>query len=249
MLTGKNPKDFEAHYLTGNAYLLQKKSKQAMESYKQAVEINPKFEPAYTALISFYEKRDTPNLYELRIIYQDMLKAFGPKPNLLSKLCQVNTEDGVYEPAIFSCKDAIVKDKQNPNPYVYLALAYKGTGETAKYEEELKKAATKFPQAEIAQYHYGKLLEDQKNFIEAMKYYKAATDSDSNSSRSWLGLATSSFEVKKYDIAHPAFKKACQLDQKMALPFRRATTVLRNNKNRAWIPKFETDSETCTFRN
>lgn len=249
MLTGKNPKDYEAQYYSGNAYLLQRKSKQAMEAYKLAIESNPKFEPAYEALINFYEKRESPNFYELRIIYQDMVKALGPRPVLLAKLCQVNTEDGVFEPALFSCREAIAKDKSNPDSFVYLGLAYKGMGEEQKYQTELKNAAAKFPKSEFAQYQYGKLLEDQKNFIEAMKYYKAATEAKEDSSRAWLGLATSSFELKKYEVAHPAYKKACQLDQKTALAFRRATTILRNNKNRAWIPKFENDSETCTFRN
>lgn len=249
MLTGKNPKDFEAHYYTGHAYMFMKKNKQAMESYKQAVEINPKFEPAYDALIGFYGNRTMPNHYELRIIYQDMIKALGPKPNLLAKLCQVNTEDGIYEPAIFACRDAISKNKQSADSYVYLGLAFKGMGENVKYEAEIKKAATNFPQAEISQFHYGKLLEDQKNFIEAMKYYKNATEADGTSARSWMGLATSSFELKKYEIAHPAYKKACELDKKTALAFRRATTVLRNIKNKEWVLKFETDSETCTFNN
>ncbi|MFM6930350.1 MAG: O-linked GlcNAc transferase, partial [Bdellovibrio sp.] len=65
--------------------------------------------------------------------------------------------------------------------------------------------------------------------------------------RSWLGLASASFDMKKYEVALIAYKNACKFDKKNAVAFRRATTVLRNSRNSEWSGKFESASENCTF--
>lgn len=244
---GKNENDYEAHFLMGNANTLARKSKEAMESYKRALEINNKYEPAYGGLINLYENRETPNLYELRILYQDMVDSIGPRPQYLRKLCEINTIDGTYEPAIFSCKKAIAKDARAADGYVYLGISYKGMGDNETAQKTLKKAATDFPKSELAQFHYGKLLEEQKNYVEAMNAFKAGTEADPKAARSWLGLATSSFEIRKYDISLGAYKNACKFDKKNAVAFRRATTVLRAAKDSQWVGKFEAASDTCTF--
>ncbi|UXR65807.1 tetratricopeptide repeat protein [Bdellovibrio bacteriovorus] len=244
---GKDQKDYEAYSLMGNAYLLQKKNHDAMESYKRATELNPKYEPAYDGLVNLYENRDVPNLYELRILFQDMVQSIGPRPQYLRKLCEINTRDGTYEPAVQSCKEAIQKDPKTADAYVYLGIAYKELGQDATALKTLKKAAADFPTSELAQFNYGRLLEDQKSYIEAMKVYKAGTEANAKAARSWLGLATTSFELRKYDISLLAYKNACKFDKKNAVAFRRATTVLRNAKNSKWTDQFEVASDNCTF--
>lgn len=247
IMIGKDSKDAEAYGMMGTAFLLLKKNKDAVENYKKAIELNNKFEPAYNGLITMYEKRNPPNLYELRIIYQDMTEVFGILPRFQRKLCEIDTMDGNSETAIQLCKDAIQKDSSVPDPFVYLGVNYKAIGDDDLAARTLKKAAKNFPKSELAQYHYAKHLEDQKNYIEAMNFYKHATDADTSAARSWLGLATSSFEIKKYELALAAYKNACKHDKKNAVAFRRATTILRNQKNSQWLDKFEAASENCTF--
>lgn len=247
VLIGKDEKDYEAYNLMGNAYVIASKNKDALESYKKSVELNNKYEPAYDSLIDLYEKRDPPNLYELRILYQDMIQNIGPRAQYMRRLCEINTMDGTYDPAIQMCKDAIAKEPKIADPYVYLGIAYKATGEDATALSTLKKASQDFPQSEFAQYQYGKLLEDQKSYVEAMKLYKKGTEADPKAARSWLGLATSSFEIRKFELSLMAYKNACKYDKKTAVAFRKATTVLRNQKNSQWVGKFEESSETCTF--
>ncbi|MNK85017.1 Tetratricopeptide repeat protein [compost metagenome] len=247
LLIGKDPKDFEAHTYLGIAFLMQKKNKDSMEAFKRAIELNPKFEPAYNGLIKMYEMRNPPNLYELRILYQDMIDNIGSRPQYLSKLCEINTQDGTYEIALANCRDAILKDPTVASNHVYLAICQKATGDEANSAATLKKAALKFPTAEVAQYEYAKLLEEQKNFIDAMKYYKAATEAGPTSAKSWMGLASTSFEIRKFEVSLIAYKNACKFDRKNAAAFRKATTILRNNRNTEWSGKFESASESCTF--
>jgi tetratricopeptide (TPR) repeat protein len=247
LLIGKDQKDFEAHTYLGVAFLMQKKTKDAMESFKRAIELNSKFEPAYNGLIKMYETRNPPNLYELRILYQDMIDNIGSRPLYLSKLCEINTQDGTYEIALANCREAIAKDPNTAANHVNLAICLKATGDESNSAATLKKATAKFPTSEVAQYEYAKLLEEQKNFIDAVKYYKAATEVGPTSAKAWMGLASASFEIRKFEVSLIAYKNACKFDRKTAGAFRKATTILRNNRNTEWSGKFETASENCTF--
>ncbi|MEK2689361.1 tetratricopeptide repeat protein [Bdellovibrio sp. GT3] len=246
-LVSKDEKDAEAYSLLGNAYTMQKKPKEALENYKLAIEANPKLEPPYRALLKMYEDRTPPNYYEMRILAQDMIDNIGKRADFLEILCDVNTKDSTYDAGVTSCKETIQADSKRASAYVNLGLNMKGMGDDDKAKTTLKKAATDFPKSEFAQYTYGRLLEDDKSSIEAMKYYKVGTEADPKSARSWLGLATTSFEIKKYEVAFIAYKNACKYDKKNAVAFRRATTVLRNSRNSEWTGKFESASENCTF--
>ncbi|MDG0815000.1 tetratricopeptide repeat protein [Bdellovibrio svalbardensis] len=246
ILIGKDEKDFEAYSLLGNAYTLQKKNKDALDSYKKAIEINSKYEPAYLGIANLYEKRNPPNLYELRILFQDMIDNLGPKPEFFQKLCEVNAQDdNTFEAAIETCKQATTKDPKTANAFVNLGNSLKIAGKEEEANATLKKAANDFPKSEFAQYTYGKVLEDQKNTVDAMKYYKAGTEADPTAARSWLGLATMSFEIKKFEVSLIAYKNACKYDRKYAVNFRKATTALRNSKYTEWVGKFEAGAEAC----
>ena len=247
ILIGKNESDAEAHYLLGNANMLQKKSRQALEAYNTALELNPRYEAAYLAVAEMYEKRTPPNFYELRAIYQDMIAKIGDRGKYLAKICEIDALDETFEAAIASCKQAINKDSQRAENYVFLGVAQQHTGDTNAANQTLKRAADRFPKSELAQYHYGKVLEDKKNYPDAMKYYRVGTTADAKSARSWLGLAATSFELQKFDISLEAYKKACRFEHKNAAAFRKATGVLRNSRNSEWTGRFESAADSCTF--
>lgn len=246
ILTAKDAKDYDAFYLLGNAYFLKNKNKETLENYKTALEINPKFEPAYLGLAKYYEKKKNP--YELRILYQDMIDNIGHRTVYLAKLCEINTADGVFQAAIANCKEALTQDSALPEVMVNLAMSYKGTGETALAEQTLKAAAKQFGRSEPAQYAYAKWLEDQKNYVDAFPFYKNAAGADEKSARAWLGVATCAFELQKFDIAFVGYKKACQYDKKNAVYFRKATTQIKNIRTQhEWVPKYEAASEQCSL--
>jgi tetratricopeptide (TPR) repeat protein len=245
ILTGKNVKDYEAFYLSGSAYLMMpKKDSEALEALKTSLEINPKYQPAYEKLAEMYEKKK--NNYELRIVYQDMLDNIGRKAEFLTKLCNINTMDKQEDQALSTCKEAIQKDPKVADNYVNLGVTQLNAGDTDEAKKTLKSAADAHSKSEFAQYTYANLIETQKNYLEASKYYLTGTVADAKSSRCWLGYAKSTFEIHKYDAALEAYKKACKLDQKTAVHFRKATTALRNTKDTTWTKQFETASEACS---
>jgi tetratricopeptide (TPR) repeat protein len=244
MLTSKDPKDFEGFYLVGSAQMMSKKNSEALESLKTALEINPKYQPAYEKLAQMYEEKK--NNYELRILYQDMLDNIGRKAEFLTKLCEINTKDGQEDQALSSCKEAMAKDPKIPDNYVYLGIMQQQAGDIELAKKSLKTAADAHSKSEFAQYTYGNILEEQKNYLESSKYYLRGTQADPQSARSWLGYAKSSFELLKYEAALEAYKKACKLDQKNAVAFRKATTALKITKDKGWVGPFEKASESCS---
>lgn len=245
ILTAKDAKDYDAYYLLGNAYFMKAKNKETLENYKTALEINPKFEPAYIGLTKYYEKKKNP--YELRILYQDMLDNIGHKTLYLVKLCEINTLDGVFPAAIANCKEALEQDPSQAEAMVNLAHSYKGSGETELAEKTLKQAATTYGRSEPAQYAYARWLEDKKNYVDAFPYYKNAAAADQKSARAWLGVATCAFELQKFDIAFVAYKKTCSADKKNAVFFRKASSHLKSSKNQDWAQKYEMASDTCSL--
>jgi len=245
ILTHKYPKDFEAHYLAGSAYLMMpKKDSDALEALKSSLEINPKYQPAYEKLAEMYEKKK--NNYELRILYQDMLDNIGRKPEFLTRLCDINTRDSQEDQALAMCREAIQKDPKVASNYVNLGLTQFNAGDVDEAKKTLKSAADSHSKSELAQYTYADLLENQKNYLEASKYYQNGTVADPKSSRCWLGYGKSTFEIRKYEAALDAYKKACKLDQKTAVYFRKATTALRNTKEASWTKQYEAGSEACS---
>lgn len=248
ILIGRNENDVEAQTLLGVSLKMQKKNSEALESFKKALEINPKFEAAYFGIAEIYEKRSPPNLYELRILFQDMIDNIGPVPIYLHKLCDVNTRDqGAIESSLETCTRATNTDRNNPDSFVNLGVSLKLAGKTEEGIALLKKTAIKFPNSEYAQFTYGTILDEQKNSIEALKYYNSAVVADPKSARSWLGVAENSFTLKKYEEAYQSYRNACKFDRKNAVAFRRATANLRQNKVNEWLSKFESASEGCGF--
>lgn len=244
MLTFKDPKDYEAYYLIGSAQLMNKKSSEALESLKAALEINPKYQPAYEKLAQMYEEKK--NNYELRILYQDMIDNIGRKAEFLTKLCEINTKDHQEDQALSACKEAMQKNPKIAENYVYIGIMQKNAGDLDQAKKSLLVAADSHSKSEFAQYTYASVMEEQKNFLEANKYFLRATKADARSARAWLGYAKSAFELRKYEDALEAFKKACKLDQKNAVAFRKATTALKSAKDGGWTGPFEKASESCS---
>lgn len=251
LLLAKDDKDYEALVLQGNAIQLRpgagdkgSKITEAKEAYKKALEVNPKYQPAYDALAKLYQK----NPYELRILYQDMVSTFGPRIQFLTKLCEISTNDGDNEEGERYCRQGIEKDKNVPDNHVYLAIIAKQKGEPDRAKELYKKAAEQFPKSEFAQYEYGNYLLTNKSDIEAYKVFEKCIRADSRSERCLMGLGLAGVQIQKYDPAYNAMKLACHIGgRKHSATVRKAIAVLRQQKALAWSARFEDLASGCSL--
>lgn len=257
----KNAKDVEAKTLIGAEQLklaiTKEQTKEALDTLKSAIDINPKYLPTYRELIKYYEARiekssSSPNkadqrigYSELRIIYQDLVEKIGAKAEFITQLCKITTLDGLYDLSEKYCKQGINLAPKEPSNFVYQGIAMKETGKTDNSEKVLKKAATDFPKSELAQITYAQIQTEKKNHILAYTYYKRAVIANLNSVPALLGLAQSALEIQKIEESLDAFQRACRRDRTVVPHVRRAKNTLRTLKKQEWEKKFEDLSESC----
>lgn len=243
LMIAKDDKDEEALTYLGLNSLRKKKDREAKEYFRKATEVNPVYTPALDGLVEIYEKNN--NFYELRLIYQDLIKKMGDKPELLKKLCDINTKDGINDAAIEYCRKGTMKDPKTPENFVNLGIVYKNMGDIDKAKQQLALAASKFPNSDIAQMQNAIFLEEHKNYIEAYKFYNLCNKANNFVERCWVGLANVSFQILKFQDAYDALKKACNFNRKHSFIGRKAAQQARAAKQSDWAKKFETLADIC----
>lgn len=239
------PEHFSA--LTQLGFYFVKHSDNPMEGaehFRKAIQVKKNFRPAYEGLIEIYEKKE--NRYELRILYQDMIKVFGEKPAYLEALCKLNALDSFFEAASSYCNKGIILDGNNANNHVYLGIVQKNSGNFEQAIKILKKAASSFEQSEFAQAEYAKLLFEQKNFLLAEKYFAQATRANPKGGLSWLGHAQSAMELDDYEKAVESFRLACQTNpNETTRAIKIAGIAIRKKRQDKWDEKLTHIQETC----
>lgn len=233
----KYPQDPEFPTEIGRVYLFLNKDREAKSILKEVIDAHPKYEPAYLVMGDMYEKRK--NRYELRLLYQDLVQNVSQKSEYLTKLCDLATQEGLYDLAFKYCNDGMKKNPREPLNYVNLASAYKETGNTIEANNNYKKAADSFSKSEVAQVAYAQFLEDQKKTIDAYKYYKRATEADEKSLRAWLGYGFSALEIQKFQDSITAFEKVCENDRNGVKQARKAASTMKSLKQPQWMKKYE----------
>lgn len=245
LMISRKGNDEEALVALGNAQYSLGKQTEAKESLKKALEVNSKYQPAYEALTRIYEK----NPYEQRLLYQDMVEAFGPKPEFLTKLCLINTNDGENEQGERVCQEAINKNPTIPDNHVNLGIISKQKGDNEKAQKRLKVAADKFKASEFAQFEMASFYEANKNYVDSYRYYDFCVKADPASERCNLGLGNSGVQVKKFDEALNGYRLACRKSgRKHSGDIRKASYLLRSQKSFDWATKFEELAEKCSFQ-
>lgn len=251
LLLSKNAKDAEALTIQARAYLMKLKqvtplegrrlklASLAMDSLKAAIDADPKYVPAYEEVANIYDRKEKPNLYELRLLYQDMIEKIGPKFEFFAKLCKINYLDGVNDPAIESCNKAIQLNDNDPVSFVYLGLVHRQIGNNEKGTKVLKEAAQKFPQSALALETYAKSLEDDKNYIEALQVYETCISVERANENCLVGAGVSASELQKFEKSFSLLKIACSLNRKNAVTVRKIATQLKSPKLIQWRTQFE----------
>ncbi len=239
----KNDANFEALTYLGLCQLRKKKDREAKEFFRRASEINPVYLPAVNGLVEIYEKNS--NFYELRLIYQDLMKHVGEKAEYLTKLCDIDTKDAISEGAQQNCRKAITADPNVPENYSNLGLVYHNIHETAKAKDQLRLAADKFPKSETNQFNYARFLEEQKNYVEAFKYFGRCVKINDYIENCWVGYTSSSFQIQKFSETMVGLKKSCVFNKKHSYIGRKAASFARSVKQSDWAQKLDSLSELC----
>jgi tetratricopeptide (TPR) repeat protein len=243
LVLAKNENSFEALTYLGLSQLRKKKDREAKEYFRRATEANPVYMPAINGLVEIYEK--SANYYELRLIYQDLIKRVGEKSEYLTKLCDINTKDAITDDAQLYCRKAVQADPTVPENYSNLGIVYKNINEMSKAKQQLQVAADKFPKSDINQLNYAQFLEEQKNFIEAFKYYNRCVKINDFVEKCWVGYTSSSYQIQKFAETLTGLKKSCAFNKKHSFLGRKAASFARSVKQSEWARKLDSLSEIC----
>lgn len=244
LILSKNPLDADALTYAGLASFKRGKAAEAKEQLTKALEVNPKQKQAYEVLAEVYRE----NSYERRLLYQDMMKHFGPRADLLAKLCELNTLDGDNDQADKTCEQAIQKDPKNPANHVYVGLIAKNRMEMDVAKKLLKKAADRFPKSEFALLEYATLAEGEKNYLDSLKYYELCLVLNPGAEKCLAGVGNAGVQLQKYERALEAFREACRkYGRKHTANVRRAVHLLRGRNDSEWMSKFNYVADSCSI--
>lgn len=239
----KNSKDYVVKTVYGQALIRATRVEEGLVSLQEARELNPRYKPAYEAMVKELEKKS--ERYEARNVVNDMIKVFGPQAEFYTVLCRLYAIDSYHEKSVEICSEAIRKDPKVPENHVFLGLALKDREEVGRATSVLKRAVIRFPSSEAVQSAMGELYLVKKDQVRAYKHFKAATVADPGSTRAWIGYANTAFELKKNEEALNAFVKACKLDRQQTKDFRIALGRLRVNRENMWRSRFENGINQC----
>lgn len=239
----KFPKDLELKCFLGLELFKAGKPKEAILTLKEVLEKNPKYYMAYQVLVHIYEKQK--NNYELRLLYQDIIDKFGEKYEFVAKLCERTALDGLYDLSKKYCQLGTTLAPKDPLCLVYLGVTYKYTGQKELAETSLRRAADSFSKSEFSQVAAGEYFEEEKNYIEAFKYFQRGVQADPQSVKALLGVGSSGVEIQKLQESLDAYTQLCKISKSHVGQFRRSANILRLAKNQPWLSKFETGIEKC----
>jgi predicted Zn-dependent protease len=121
--------------------------------------------------------------------------------------------------------------------------------ETEDMEKHLKKAAKKFPNSPFVLTQVGQFLITQKEYKEALPYFKKITRQQPNSAEGRLGLAQSFFHTGKQKESYKHFLKACMLNKSQMLwAFKQAKSILNQKSKFKLASTFERGITKCFLK-
>lgn len=252
----KHPEEASAHGLVGKSLLEMRVGKshkeikeledQALEHLKKALELDPKLRFAYLEAASIYDKKDKPNLYEARILYQDMVQKLGPEPHFYNRLCEIEYLDGVSELALSACIKAAELSSKLDRPQVYLGLIHRDQGNLKKGNELLKSASRKFSKSVFALEKYAEAMIKDKNFIEAFWASERCIKVDSKNKNCLEHAGWSGAEIQKYDDSLRYLEMSCRQDKKVNTVIRQIAAEFKKRNNDSTSELFSKLAQKCS---
>jgi tetratricopeptide (TPR) repeat protein len=221
------PKD---QMIAGDEYFYRRNFEKAIEHYKKAIKINPKYAPAYNVIGYIQNEQEK---YEEAIEY--LKKAIeidsefaGPYNNIGYALYKQKK----YEEAIKYLKKAIEIDPKHAYAYNNMGNAYYyGLKKNNEATNCYKKAIEIDPKCVYAYKGMGDVYYNQKEYNKAIDYYKKAIEIDPKYAYAYNNMGNAYYYgLKKNNEATNCYKKAIEFDPKCVYAYKGMGDVYYNQK-------------------
>ncbi len=183
------------------------------ESFKKAINLNPKNERAYVGLGQVYKAQG-----KLADSEQALKKAMNLNPKndrAYFELGQLYRDQGKFPQAEDLFKKAVELNPKNDNAYVGLGWFYRVQGKSRQpAEESFKKAIDLNPKNDCAYFELGWLYRDQGKLLQAEESFKKAINLNPKNEPAYVGLGQVYRDQGKSLQAKDLFKKSIELNPK-----------------------------------
>jgi tetratricopeptide (TPR) repeat protein len=219
-LTSAYPSDERAHFTVGNYYFGQQEFDQALEHYKKAVELAPKYSQAYNILGYCYrQKGDFGNAEES---FKKYIELIPNDPNPYDSYAELLLKMGRYDESIAQYRKALSIDPHfNPSHFGISAdLMYSGKPQEAAAElQSMADQARNDGELRTAYFAMAVLASDTGKFEQALaamdkEFAVAEKKGDAASMAADLQAKGNILEqMGKHDAAAKEFERSLQLIQ------------------------------------
>jgi len=183
----------------GLAQLHQRKFREAIDSYRAAVEINPGF---YDALVNLASSYDFLNMNDLAASYaQKAHRLNGNHPVILNILAKNASAAGRLRDAIALYNSSLSIQPGLPQTYALLSNAYFLAKNYKSAEEILKQGLTRLPQDSNLANSLGSFYASRNRHEEAIEVFRKTVARDRRNTFALAALAKSLISLQKFDQA------------------------------------------------
>ncbi|UCF87110.1 MAG: tetratricopeptide repeat protein [Nitrospiraceae bacterium] len=185
----KNPSDYRAHNNLGYAFQTQGLMNKALEHYRTAVKLKPRYPKAHNNLGIAYQAR---GFIDRAIEHYKIAVNLKPDyPNALYNLGNAYNLKGLYDMAIENYKAALELNPSNYRAQNNLGVAYKSQGHLSEAIEHYRAAIEIKPNYSEAYTNLGNAYRSQGLTDKAIKHYKASIRFNPNNPEAHINLAVS----------------------------------------------------------
>jgi len=201
----------DALYNAGVAYLSKGDYEKAIESLKNARNLDPKSARIYNALGLVYHSY---GMFDKAIeCYLESLALKSNAPDVNNNLAASYLQVGEYEKAIKQCEIAL-SNKAYLSPsasYFNMAQAYKAVGNITKAKLYFENALEEEPDFDRAHYELALILKDYKNLKDSIKHLKQAIEINPEYFEAFYELGVILFDLKEEDMSLKYLKKVVEI--------------------------------------
>jgi len=198
----------------GHILVEQKAWDRAVQAYRDALAINPSFEPAYLGMAATLEaKGDTAQaIAVLRKVLQEVNTG---NREARQRLVRLLLTQKAYEPALALLREAIQDSPGDVEAQLRIGLIYGELKDYVKAVEQIKLVLALRPQELRVRDHLAYLYEELKDFDKAIAEYRTIIQADARYSDAHLHLGYLLYRLKRNDEALPHFQQVIALNPKM----------------------------------
>jgi len=235
----RHPKDAPARRKLAEIFRKEKKYDLAIKHLKQAIEVNPNYEPAYIDLADTILEVKPRNRVEARLIYEDMLKKFGKKVEYLSRICDLAAKEGQHTTAETACKQTLQISPSDPIALITLGHLIRDRAEFEKADEYFTKLLEEHGENPQIAAACGDYFKERKQLAKAFEAFQKAAESEHATYEHFIKAGTLACEMFISDKCYQIFEKSCTFSRDPRPEIRRSLNLIKSTISSEMRNKFD----------